>query len=103
MKCLTSLEVVNALQILNTNSKNDHQWTYQDGRLVNQFVFDDFLQAFSWMTKMSIYAEELNHHPDWCNSYNVVNVKLVTHEKKAITRLDIEMAEKMSSEYAITH
>ena len=59
------------------------------------FVFKDFQQAFDFMTLCARYAEEINHHPDWSNSWNRVNVRLSTHSENALTLLDVELAKAM--------
>ena len=59
------------------------------------FVFKDFEQAFAFMTICAQYAEEIDHHPDWSNTWNRVNVRLSTHSENALTQLDFEMALKM--------
>ena len=56
------------------------------------FVFKDFKSAFEFMTLCANFAEELDHHPDWSNSWNKVSVRLSTHSMKALTELDITMA-----------
>jgi 4a-hydroxytetrahydrobiopterin dehydratase len=61
------------------------------------FVFKDFQQAFDFMTLCAKYAEEINHHPDWSNSWNRVNVRLSTHSENALTLLDLELAKAMDS------
>ncbi len=59
------------------------------------FVFKDFQQAFDFMTLCAKYAEEMNYHPDWSNSWNQVNVRLSTHSENALTQLDVELAKVM--------
>ena len=59
------------------------------------FIFKDFEQAFRFMTLCAKYAEEINHHPDWSNSWNQVNVCLSTHSENALTVLDVQMAKAM--------
>ena len=59
------------------------------------FVFLDFKSAFQFMTLCANFAEELDHHPDWSNSWNKVSVRLSTHSMKALTELDITMASAM--------
>jgi len=56
------------------------------------FVFKDFKSAFEFMTLCANFAEELDHHPDWSNSWNKVSVRLSTHSMTALTELDITMA-----------
>ena len=59
------------------------------------FVFKDFKGAFEFMTLCANKAEELDHHPDWSNSWNTVSVRLSTHSMKALTELDLAMASAM--------
>ena len=59
------------------------------------FLFKDFKTAFHFMTLCANFAEELDHHPDWSNSWNTVTVRLSTHSMKALTDLDITMARAM--------
>ena len=60
------------------------------------FVFRDFVGAFSWMTRISLIAEKMDHHPEWFNVYNKVNVTLSTHDAGGITELDIKLAKEMN-------
>lgn len=60
------------------------------------FRFKDFSAAFGFMTRAALYAEKLDHHPEWFNVYNRVDVTLSTHSEKGITELDIKMARKMN-------
>ena len=62
-----------------------------------EFVFKDFQQAFAFMTLCAQYAEEIDHHPDWMNTWNKVVVHLSTHSAKALTELDIQMAKTMDA------
>ena len=64
------------------------------------FVFQDFKGAFQFMTLCASLAEELDHHPDWTNSWNKVSVRLITHSMEALTELDITMACAMD-QYAL--
>ena len=63
--------------------------------LTRVFEFKDFKEAFEFMTLCANFAEELDHHPDWSNSWNRVSVRLSTHSIKALTELDIAMASAM--------
>lgn len=67
-------------------------WNIKDGKLAKSFKFDNFVKAFGFMTQVAIEAEKMNHHPDWRNVYNTVEVKLVTHDASAITTYDIKLA-----------
>jgi 4a-hydroxytetrahydrobiopterin dehydratase len=62
-----------------------------------QFTFKDFEQAFQFMTLCARYAQEIDHHPDWSNSWNKVRVRLTTHSAEGLTELDIRMARQMNN------
>ncbi|MEM0909429.1 MAG: 4a-hydroxytetrahydrobiopterin dehydratase [Pseudomonadota bacterium] len=82
-------------QLALLNRDTDQQWSLVDGKLHKTFVFDDFIGAFAWMTKIAIHAEKLDHHPEWFNVYNKVKVDLQTHDANGITELDFMLADKM--------
>lgn len=69
-------------------------WTNENNRLVKKFVFEDFVQAFAFMTKVALIAEKINHHPYWINVYNTVEIYLSTHDAgDVITEKDINLSE----------
>lgn len=70
------------------------QWRHDAGRdaIARQFVFDDFVAAFGFMAQLALVAERMNHHPEWCNVYNRVDIVLTTHDAGGLTPLDIELA-----------
>ncbi|MBZ6075664.1 4a-hydroxytetrahydrobiopterin dehydratase [Microvirga puerhi] len=72
-------------------------WSLMEGRdaIRKQFVFADFGAAFAWMTRVALAAEKANHHPEWFNVYNKVDVTLSTHDAGGLTRRDVELAQKM--------
>ena len=61
------------------------------------FVFDDFNQAFGFMSRSALVAEKMDHHPEWFNVYNRVEVTLSTHDANGLTVKDIELAHAMNS------
>lgn len=61
------------------------------------FVFEDFTQAFAWMTRAALWAEKWDHHPEWFNVYKTVEVTLTTHDVGGLSPLDIKLAAKMDS------
>jgi len=65
--------------------------------LQKQFTFSDFNAAFAFMTRVAMVAEKMNHHPEWFNVYNRVDVTLSTHDADGITALDFKLAEFMES------
>ena len=72
-------------------------WSEVPGRdaITRKFVFQDFNQAFGFMTRASLVAEKMDHHPEWCNVYKTVDVTLATHDAGGVTELDIKLAEAM--------
>jgi 4a-hydroxytetrahydrobiopterin dehydratase len=62
-----------------------------------QFCFDDFASAFAFMTHVAILAEKADHHPEWFNVYNRVNVLLTTHDAGGLSLRDVELAKHMSA------
>lgn len=71
----------------------------QGGRdeIVRTFAFADFNAAFAFMTRVALKAEALDHHPEWSNVYNRVEVVLTTHDAGGVTSLDVEMARFMDA------
>ncbi|MCF3595265.1 4a-hydroxytetrahydrobiopterin dehydratase [Rhodobacteraceae bacterium LMO-12] len=74
-------------------------WEMAKGRdaLVKTFTFDDFTEAFGWMTRAAIWAEKWNHHPEWRNVYNRIEVTLTTHDADGLSALDAKLARKLDS------
>lgn len=64
-------------------------------KLEREFVFRTFPEAFSFMTRVAFEAEDLNHHPDWFNSYNKVKIELISHDAGKITERDYELARRI--------
>ncbi len=69
-------------------------WTMVDGRdaITKIFTFENFNQAFGFMSRTALKAEAMNHHPEWSNVWNRVEVVLSTHDAGGLTELDIELA-----------
>lgn len=67
-------------------------WQLVEGKLERNFKFNTFADAFAFMTKVALQAEKIDHHPDWSNSFNKVNVSLTTHSSGGISQLDIDLA-----------
>jgi 4a-hydroxytetrahydrobiopterin dehydratase len=74
-------------------------WSPTPGRdaIQRRFQFDDFNAAFGFMTRVALAAEKLDHHPEWFNVYNRVDVVLTTHDAGGVTELDVEMATMMDA------
>ena len=68
-------------------------WKEKNNQLVASFEFTDFTEAFAFMTQVALKAEKMNHHPEWRNVYNTVEIKLSTHDAgNTITSKDRELA-----------
>ena len=72
-------------------------WEISGESLFRIFVFKNFVEAFDFMTAISLIAEDMNHYPDWANVYNRVEVRLRTHDSNGVTALDAELALSMDS------
>lgn len=71
-------------------------WRLQEGKLYKSFKFDSFARAIGWMMSVAIFADKMDHHPEWANVYNRVTVNLVTHDlDNAVSSWDVELAQKM--------
>jgi 4a-hydroxytetrahydrobiopterin dehydratase len=95
-KVLEQDELQKALGDLNEHA-SDNLWQIVDGKLTKEYKFKNFIKAFGWMSQMAIWAEKLNHHPEWFNVYNKVKVELVTHDVGGISELDFKLATKMEA------
>jgi len=75
------------------------QWKTVAGRdaISRSFAFKDFNQAFGFMTRAALLADKMDHHPEWFNVYNKVDVTLSTHDAGGVTQNDIDMAAAMDS------
>ena len=87
---LTGVERTEALAVL-------EGWQELDGRdaISRTFQFKDFNAAFGWMTRVALMAEKINHHPEWFNVWNRVEVTLSTHDAGGLTMRDIKLAKNM--------
>ena len=79
--------------------KNGWKKSTDGNAITKTFIFTDFIEALGWMVKVGVWAEKLNHHPEWDNVYKTVNVLLTTHDKGTITNLDVTLAQKMDNIY----
>jgi 4a-hydroxytetrahydrobiopterin dehydratase len=70
-------------------------WELQGEMLYRQFFFKDFIAAFEFMTKVAALAEQANHHPNWSNVYNKVDIALTTHEFNSVSQRDFDLAKKI--------
>ena len=73
-------------------------WAAADGRdaITRSFRFADFNEAWGFMSRVALKADQLDHHPEWFNVYNRVDVLLATHDANGVTELDVELATFMN-------
>lgn len=71
-------------------------WTRDGDAIVRSFEFADFVSAFGFMASCALVSESMNHHPEWRNVYNRVEVSLSTHDAGGLTQLDVDLATRMS-------
>jgi 4a-hydroxytetrahydrobiopterin dehydratase len=70
-------------------------WTHADARLHREFRFAGFSEAFGFMARVALFAEKIDHHPEWTNVWNRVSVELQTHDAGGVTDLDFRLAAEM--------
>jgi 4a-hydroxytetrahydrobiopterin dehydratase len=90
-------EIEKQLQVL--NSKITNKWLLSNDRLKKEFKFKDFNEALNFMVRVGRHAEDLDHHPDWCNAYDIVSIELTTHSAGGITQLDLSLASRIEEEF----
>ncbi len=71
-------------------------WSLVDGKLHREIQFKNFIEAFSFMSRVALHAEKMDHHPEWFNVYNKVAIDLATHDAGGVTDLDFKLAETIN-------
>jgi 4a-hydroxytetrahydrobiopterin dehydratase len=82
---LSEKEITTKLEFL-------EDWDYYDNALHTDFEFDNFKDCMSAMNRIAFECEALNHHPEWTNVYNTLDIKLTTHDAEGVTELDFKLA-----------
>lgn len=74
-------------------------WSEVDGRdaIEKKFVFSNFNEAFGWMTRVALVAEKMDHHPEWFNVYNRVEITLTTHDAGGLSLRDMKLAKAIDA------
>ena len=75
------------------------EWDYDEARdaITRNFTFDDFSEAFAFMTRVALLAEKNDHHPEWSNVWNRVDILLTTHDAGGLSARDVAMAEAIDA------
>jgi 4a-hydroxytetrahydrobiopterin dehydratase len=75
------------------------EWTWEPGRdaITRRFEFRDFNQAFGFMARVALIAEKSDHHPEWSNVWNKVDILLTTHDAGGLSTRDIQMAQAIDA------
>ena len=76
------------------------EWRIKDKKLFRVLRFKGFNKAIEFMNQVAITSEAMDHHPEWSNVYNKVEIYLVTHSEGGITQLDIDLARKIDSHFS---
>lgn len=72
-------------------------WDVKRDAIARSYTFRDFSEAFAFMTRIALAAEQADHHPEWSNVYNKVYILLTTHDAGGLTRRDIELAKRIDA------
>ena len=74
-------------------------WSMVEGRdaIQKTFTFANFVEAFGFMSRAALWAEKMNHHPEWFNVYKTVDVTLSTHDVGGLSDLDVKLATKLDA------
>lgn len=88
---LTEREIEEALGAL-------PQWSLVEGKLHRQLTFDTFIAAFGFMTRVAMRAEKIDHHPEWSNVYNKVDIFLTSHDVQGLSARDLALAQAINAE-----
>lgn len=91
MKIISGTELATLLKAKNL------EWKITDRAIQKEFVFENFIEAFGFMSRVAILAEKQNHHPEWSNVYNRVNIMLTTHDAGGVTKKDLRLAESIKA------
>ena len=76
-------------------SRISKEWRIEGGKIARRLEFRDFNEAFGFMARVALLAEKMEHHPEWFNVYNIVEVWLTTHDVGGLSWLDFEMAREI--------
>ena len=92
-------ELIEKDQLENELNKLSDKWSISDKFLISNYEFKNFNDALSFMNKVGVKCEEMDHHPKWTNVYNRLEIELFTHDKDGLTIKDFDLASFMDQEF----
>ena len=92
-------ELIEKNKLVNELKKLSNKWSISDKFLNCKYVFKNFNDALSFMNKVGVKCEEMDHHPKWTNVYNRIEIELFTHDKDGLTIKDFDLAIFMDQEF----
>ena len=92
-------ELIEKDQLENELKKLSDKWSISDKFLISNYEFKNFNDALSFMNKVGVKCEEMDHHPKWTNVYNRLEIELFTHDKDGLTIKDFDLAVFMDQEF----
>ena len=93
------MKKLNEQEIQDNLKEVEAAWKIKEGFLRREFVFKDFVEAFSFMKAVALVAEKSAHHPNWKNAYNKLTIDLNTHDADGITIKDFDLANAIDKQY----
>jgi len=92
-------ELIEKNQLENELNKLSDKWSISDKFLISNYEFKNFNDTLSFMNKVGVKCEEMDHHPKWTNVYNRLEIELFTHDKDGLTMKDFDLATFMDKEF----
>ena len=80
---------------LNHFLESNPSWIIYKNTIKKEFQFNNFIDAFGFMSKVALLSEKMDHHPNWQNTYNKVTIELTTHDQGGITTNDVNLAKSI--------
>jgi len=86
------MKIISEKQLSDLLKTKNLEWNIRNNSIQKEFVFKNFIEAFGFMSRVAILTEKQNHHPEWSNVYNKVNITLTTHDAGGVTEKDLDLA-----------
>ena len=92
-------ELIEKNQLESELTKLSNKWRISDKFLICNYEFKNFIDVLSFMNRVGVKCEEMDHHPKWTNVYNRLEIELFTHDKNGLTMKDFDLASFMDQEF----